>query len=42
MAHDDQAGGSGVLRSTQLTFDEADMLYWHHMPVPVQDKLPHG
>lgn len=44
MAHNDQAGGSGggMLRSMQLTFDEADVLYWHRIPVPVQYKLPHG
>jgi hypothetical protein len=31
MAHNDHAGGSGggMLRSTQLSFDEADVLYWH-------------
>jgi hypothetical protein len=31
MAHNDEATGSGggVLRSVQLTYDEADVLYWH-------------
>jgi hypothetical protein len=41
MAHNDEAGGS-VLRSLQLGLDEADVLYWHRVPVPVQYKLPHG
>lgn len=45
MAHNAEAGGSGVggtLRSLQLTYDEADVLYWQRIPVPLQFKLPHG
>jgi hypothetical protein len=34
MAHNDEAGGSGgsVLRSLQLSLDEADVLDWHRIP----------
>ncbi|KAK1645837.1 hypothetical protein QYE76_063642 [Lolium multiflorum] len=37
MAHKERAGGcsGGILRSTQLSYDEADVLYWHRIPVPV-------
>jgi hypothetical protein len=43
MAHNDEATGSGggVLRSVQLTYDEADVLYWQRILVPAQYKLPH-
>jgi hypothetical protein len=44
MAHNDEAGGSGggMLRSLQLSLNEADVLYCQRIPVPVQYKLPHG
>jgi hypothetical protein len=43
IAHNDEADGSGgVLRSLQLSLDEADVLYWQRIPVPLQYKLPHG
>jgi hypothetical protein len=41
MEHNDEAGVS-VLRLLQLTYDEADVLYWQRIPMPVQYKLPHG
>ena len=42
MAHNEEAGGSGFeMRSTQLTYDEADVLYWQRIPVPPRFKLPH-
>jgi hypothetical protein len=43
MAHNADAGGSGGgLRSLQLSYGEADVLYWQHITVPLQFKLPHG
>jgi hypothetical protein len=45
MTHNAEAGGSGGrgrLRSLQLSYDEADVLSWQHIPVPLQFKLPHG
>jgi hypothetical protein len=45
MAHNAEAGGSGgggELRSLQLTYDEADILYWQRIPVSLQFRLLHG
>ena len=47
MANNDEAGGSGyggglLLQSLQLTYDEADILYWQRIPMPLHFKLPHG
>jgi hypothetical protein len=41
MAHNDEAGDSSGLRSLQLSLDEADVLYWPRILVPLQFKLPH-
>ena len=46
MAHNDEAGGSGYggglpLHSPQLTYDEADLLYWQRIPMPLHFNLPH-
>ena len=40
MAHNDEAGGSGYggdtnMRSLQISYDEADMMYWQRIPVPL-------
>jgi hypothetical protein len=42
MAHNDETDGSSVLRSLQLTYGEADVLYRQRIAVLVQYKLPHG
>jgi hypothetical protein len=42
MAHNTEVGGSGGLRSLQLSYDEADILYWQRIPAPLQFKLSHG
>jgi hypothetical protein len=41
MAHNVKAGGNG-LWSLQLSLDEADVLSWQCIPVPLEFKLPHG
>jgi hypothetical protein len=43
MVHNYEAGGSnaGGERSHQFTLDEA-LLYRHHIPVPMEYRLPHG
>jgi hypothetical protein len=43
MAHNAKADGRrSALRSLQLTYIEANVLYWQRIPVPLQFKLPHG
>jgi hypothetical protein len=45
MTHNIKASGSGgddMLWSLQLTYDEADVLYWQRIMVLLQFKLPHG
>ncbi|KAK1631432.1 hypothetical protein QYE76_005747 [Lolium multiflorum] len=45
MAHNAEAGGNsggGGLRSLQLTYNEADIMYWQRIPMPLQFNLPHG
>jgi hypothetical protein len=41
MAHNAETDGSS-LRSLQLSLDEADVLYWQCILVPLQYKLSHG
>jgi hypothetical protein len=41
MTHNVKAGGNG-LRSLQLSLDEADVLSWQCIQVPLEFKLLHG
>jgi hypothetical protein len=44
MAHNYEAHRNGAdgERSRQFTLDEAEVLYRHHIPVPMEYRLPHG
>jgi hypothetical protein len=43
MAHNAEAGGrGGGLRSLQLSYDEANVLYWQRILVPLQFKCRMG